>query len=167
MTKSHQSTHFLLYWVISSCCLLIFFYWTWRMGGCRVWIQIKLISIKLRCKFSTVDREKSKGLSPYPYGNSRYLNLSWRLWQYWLFYSTSWRKRWSIRNWEPQSEKNGTTAAILHKDHYKKLYAEFLIQFSWLSASMRAALESNDLLTLVFESVCIGKLLSRPAYMHL
>lgn len=60
---------------------------------------------------------------------------------------------------ETQSGENGT--AVLHhcdKDHYEELYAEFLTQFSKLSASTRAALESNDLLRmkLAFSNVAAG-----------
>jgi hypothetical protein len=62
---------------------------------------------------------------------------------------------------ETQSEENGTAAILRHpsdKDHYEELYAEFLTQFSKLSVSMRAALESNDSLRmkLAFSNAAAG-----------
>ena len=59
-----------------------------------------------------------------------------------------------------QGREKGTAATLYpsDKDQYEKLYAQFLTQFSRQSVSMRAALDSNDLLRmkLAFSSVATG-----------
>lgn len=60
-----------------------------------------------------------------------------------------------------KQSREKVVAAIFHpsdKDQYEKLYAQFLTQFSRMSVSMRAALDSNDLvrMKLAFSNVAAG-----------